>query len=49
MFENTDDILDRVSPKFHELGLEYKCMGGGRIEHNSSEQRIHIYGYSVVS
>ena len=43
------DILDRVSPKFHELGLEYDCVGGGRIRHDSKEKKIHIYGYSVVS
>lgn len=42
------DILDRVSPKFHQLGLEYECVGGGRIRHDSKNQKIHVYGYSVV-
>ena len=43
------DILDRVSPKFHELGLTYECIGGGRIEHDSDAKTIQVYGYSVVS
>ncbi|CAI8058101.1 14 kDa phosphohistidine phosphatase [Geodia barretti] len=43
------DILDRVSPKFHRLGLTYECLGGGRIDHNSRDKLIKIYGYSVVS
>ena len=48
-FAYAADIMDRVSPKFHELGLEYECVGGGRIRHDSKEKKIHIYGYSVVS
>lgn len=43
------DILDRVSPKFHQLGLTYECLGGGRIDHDSAGKKIKIYGYSVVS
>ena len=43
------DILDRVSPKLELLGLSYECLGGGRIRHDSQDQKIHIYGYSVVS
>lgn len=42
------DILDRVSPKFDGLGLEYECLGGGRIRHDNQQQAIHIYGYSMV-
>ena len=43
------DILDRVSPKFHQLGIGYECLGGGRINHDSAGKKIKIYGYSVVS
>lgn len=43
------DILDRVAPKFSELRLDYDCVGGGRIQHDSKNQKIRIYGYSVVS
>ena len=46
---HTADILDRVSPRFHQLGLEYECLGGGRINHDSKNKMIKIYGYSVVS
>lgn len=45
----TADILDRVSPRFHQLGLAYECLGGGRINHDSKNKKIKIYGYSVVS
>ncbi|XP_065918188.1 14 kDa phosphohistidine phosphatase-like [Dysidea avara] len=41
------DILDRVSAKFCELGLEYDCLGGGRIEHNKADKNILVYGYSM--
>ncbi|XP_003388938.2 PREDICTED: 14 kDa phosphohistidine phosphatase-like, partial [Amphimedon queenslandica] len=40
------DILDRIAPRVSELGLEYKCVGGGRIRHQKSKS-IHVYGYSV--
>ena len=43
------DIMDRVSPKFHRLGLTYECVGGGRIDNDSKNKKIKIYGYSVVS
>lgn len=43
------DILDRVAPKFQELGLTCKCIGGGRIMHDSETKTIRVYGYSMVS
>ena len=43
------DILDRIAPRVSELGLTYKCVGGGRIRHESHNQSIFVYGYSVVS
>ena len=42
------DILDRIAPRVSELGLNYKCVGGGRIQHEKSKS-IYVYGYSVVS
>lgn len=42
------DILDRVSPKFHELGVTYECIGGGRISHDGQAKTLNVYGYSVV-
>ena len=41
------DILDRIAPRVSELGLSYKCVGGGRIRHEKSKS-IYVYGYSVV-
>ena len=43
------DILDRLAPKLEELGLEYECVGGGRIEHSRQNKTINVYGYSMVS
>ena len=44
----TADIVDRVAPKFSELGVKYECLGGGRIKHNNDTKTIFVYGYSVV-
>lgn len=27
-------------------GVEYECVGGGRIEHDSNKKEILVYGYS---
>ena len=48
-FLNSADIMDRVAPHFTELGLQYECVGGGRIKHSQSNKTLHVYGYSVVS
>ena len=42
------DILDRVSPKLEEWGLLYECVGGGRIQHDSANKKLFVYGYSMV-
>ena len=42
------DILDRVSPKLEEWGLSYECVGGGRIQHDSANKKLFVYGYSMV-
>ena len=31
---------------FDSLKAVFTCLGGGRIEHSSKDQKIHIYGYS---
>jgi phosphohistidine phosphatase len=41
------DILDKVSPKLEEYALTYECVGGGRIEHDSKNKKILVYGYSM--
>lgn len=41
------DILDHMAPEFEQLELDYECLGGGRIRHDSQEKVLDVYGYSV--
>ncbi|XP_072344178.1 14 kDa phosphohistidine phosphatase [Scyliorhinus torazame] len=41
------DIYDQVSTSIEKLGLHCECQGGGRINHNSAEKKITVYGYSM--
>ncbi|XP_041048803.1 14 kDa phosphohistidine phosphatase-like [Carcharodon carcharias] len=41
------DIYDQVSTWIEKQGLHCECQGGGRINHNSAEKKIHVYGYSM--
>lgn len=45
----TDHIFDKVSPAMEALGMECKCLGGGKIEHNSQGKKIRVFGESTVS
>lgn len=45
----TDHIFEKVSPAIEALGMECKCLGGGKIEHNSQERKIRVFGESTVS
>lgn len=38
------DILEEVEAKLEPLDCE--CIGGGRINHNAAEKKLHVYGYS---
>lgn len=29
--------------------MECKCLGGGKIEHNSQEKKLRVFGESTVS
>ncbi|XP_071156590.1 14 kDa phosphohistidine phosphatase-like [Mytilus galloprovincialis] len=40
------DIYDDVVPEIENAGLDCECMGGGRIEHDSSKKKLSIYGHS---
>ncbi|XP_077319279.1 14 kDa phosphohistidine phosphatase-like isoform X2 [Lithobates pipiens] len=42
-----DHIFDKVNPEMQALGLQCKCLGGGKIEHNSAEKKIRVYGEST--
>ena len=45
----TADIYDRVEEDIKRMGLKSDCIGGGRIQHDKSEKKILVYGYSMVS
>ena len=45
----TADIYDRVEKDIKRIGLNSDCVGGGRIQHDKSEKKILVYGYSMVS
>ncbi|XP_034247309.1 14 kDa phosphohistidine phosphatase-like isoform X1 [Thrips palmi] len=40
------DIYEATQEKIEKLGFETECVGGGRIEHNPSEKKLKVYGYS---
>uniref|UniRef100_A0A8C6T622 14 kDa phosphohistidine phosphatase n=1 Tax=Neogobius melanostomus TaxID=47308 RepID=A0A8C6T622_9GOBI len=46
--EYHNHIFEKVSPAMEALGLECKCLGGGKIEHNSSEKKIRVFGESTA-
>jgi len=41
------DIYDEVAGGIEGLGLDCECVGGGRIQHDSAQKTLHIYGYSM--
>lgn len=41
------DIYDKVCGEIEKQGYDCKCLGGGRISHQSQEKKIHVYGYSM--
>ncbi|XP_018424550.1 PREDICTED: 14 kDa phosphohistidine phosphatase-like [Nanorana parkeri] len=45
--EYHNHIFDKVNPEIQALGLQCKCLGGGKIEHNSAEKKIRVYGEST--
>ncbi|OCT85432.1 14 kDa phosphohistidine phosphatase [Xenopus laevis] len=45
--EYHNHIFEKVNPEIQALGLECKCLGGGKIEHNSKDKKIRIFGEST--
>lgn len=43
------DIYDDVCSRIEPLGLDCECLGGGRILHVAADQKLEVYGYSMVS
>lgn len=44
-----DHIFEKVGPAMEALGLDCECLGGGKVEHNSQEKTISVFGESTVS
>uniref|UniRef100_A0A8D2Q0S8 14 kDa phosphohistidine phosphatase n=16 Tax=Passeriformes TaxID=9126 RepID=A0A8D2Q0S8_ZOSLA len=42
-----DHIFEKVNPEMEKLGYECKCLGGGKIEHNSKDKKIRVFGLST--
>ncbi|KAF7241424.1 14 kDa phosphohistidine phosphatase [Varanus komodoensis] len=40
-------IVEKVNPEMEKLGFVCKCLGGGKIEHNSKDKKIRVFGLST--
>ncbi|KPP68458.1 14 kDa phosphohistidine phosphatase-like [Scleropages formosus] len=45
--EYHNHIFEKVNPEMESLGLECTCLGGGKIEHNSKEKKLRVFGAST--
>lgn len=41
-------IFEKVSPALEALEMKCVCLGGGKIEHNSQEKKIRVFGESTA-
>ncbi|KAM6921227.1 14 kDa phosphohistidine phosphatase [Xenentodon cancila] len=46
--EYHNHIFEKVSPALEALGMESKCLGGGKIDHSSKEKKIRVFGESTA-
>ncbi|XP_005795709.3 14 kDa phosphohistidine phosphatase-like [Xiphophorus maculatus] len=46
--EYHNHIFEKVSPALEALGMECKCLGGGKIEHNNKDKKIRVFGESTA-
>uniref|UniRef100_A0A8D0L928 14 kDa phosphohistidine phosphatase n=1 Tax=Sphenodon punctatus TaxID=8508 RepID=A0A8D0L928_SPHPU len=40
-------IFEKVNPEMEKLDFECKCLGGGKIDHNSRDKKIRVFGLST--
>ncbi|XP_007436673.2 14 kDa phosphohistidine phosphatase [Python bivittatus] len=40
-------IFEKLNPEMEKLGFVCKCLGGGKIEHNSKDKKIRVFGLST--
>ncbi|XP_056379562.1 14 kDa phosphohistidine phosphatase-like [Hyla sarda] len=45
--EYHNHIFEKLDPEIQALGLKCKCLGGGKIEHNSKDKKIRVFGEST--
>ncbi|XP_066533586.1 si:dkey-51e6.1 isoform X1 [Hoplias malabaricus] len=45
--EYHNHIFEKVSPAMEAVGLEARCLGGGKIEHNNTEKKLRVFGEST--
>ncbi|XP_030062381.1 14 kDa phosphohistidine phosphatase [Microcaecilia unicolor] len=45
--EYHNHIFEKLNPEMEKLGITCKCLGGGKIEHNSKEKKIRVFGEST--
>ncbi|XP_028259811.1 14 kDa phosphohistidine phosphatase [Parambassis ranga] len=46
--EYHNHIFEKVNPAMEALGMECKCLGGGKIEHKTQEKKIRVFGESTA-
>ncbi|XP_071984481.1 14 kDa phosphohistidine phosphatase-like isoform X2 [Engystomops pustulosus] len=47
--EYHNHIFEILDPEMQAMQLKCKCLGGGKIEHNSKDKKIRIYGESTMT
>ncbi|KAF7690043.1 14 kDa phosphohistidine phosphatase [Silurus meridionalis] len=45
--EYHNNIFEKLSPAMDTLGLECTCLGGGKIEHDSTKKKLRVFGEST--
>ncbi|XP_062857291.1 si:dkey-51e6.1 [Trichomycterus rosablanca] len=45
--EYHNHIFEKLNPAMEALGLECSCLGGGKIEHNSKDKKLRVFGEST--
>ncbi|XP_067846632.1 si:dkey-51e6.1 [Heptranchias perlo] len=45
--EYHNHIFEKLNPEMEKLELECKCLGGGKIDHNSKDKKIRVFGVST--
>ncbi|KAM4629603.1 14 kDa phosphohistidine phosphatase [Polymixia lowei] len=46
--EYHNHIFEKVGPAMEALGLDCKCLGGGKIEHNNKDKKLRVFGESTA-